>query len=938
MKKLHLIILLVSVAMSSLAQTVGEAFYIYRNDGEFNAFFRDEVDSIAYSNYDTDSIYFDEAVMQVVYTQDSIYRIPLAAIDSVGFVQPKTVFQEDTHDLSNELRDYVMSVDSMTIYLRSDTPFRLLPKIGDKLAHLGFSDLFPDGFVGEVVNVSASGDKISIDCKGIPIEDAVKKFYGVYRLTAVADASRQVNIRRADSKVIFDRVIHVGTIPIKVNLNWFKDIWKEKEFLEGLKYGAKGELQIEAEPIFDIKVAFCKDDFVGIIPFYNAHVVSDFSLTEDVKIMGEIKGEKKYPFKLPSVLDKLKDYPIGPGVTFYVDGGIKFEGNGDVGIGASFEQSGRFSLDINFYPIPPYGYPLAFLPLNTLNHKASMRGHKEEWLYLLGEFEYTFGFYFEFGFGFVNHKISKIGAEFSAGVKCDGMVKFNPFAWEKSERTTDFYESCSESKLDFDIYLGSEGLIACFDERLKFSKEGKINLPWFHDESFLLPTFSNVKLSPIGGSLLASSDVSGKCLFPLQLGFALFDEKGDLEQLKDYKNVKYWTSKSFSNYTISFDNIPMDAKYTTYPTINFLGRDILASPSAEMWLDFPVTLSDFKVTKSQYQKGAFTNDGKTYDYRFDVSVTAKLDNSEGVADWGYVYRDPNGQEAFISLKQFGNSKKDDRWAYFRNGTPPFTCTLYGYVKYVGSDEPVYGEPHDYPLEYSLTLCPDENHPHMIDLGLPSGTKWACCNIGASEPKEVGGYYAWGELETKSQYGDETYKYFIKYVNSQYGDWFVPVYTYIGTDISGTDYDVAHVKWGNGWRMPTMDEMKELKNYCSSSWFNLNGKEGRLYIGQNGNMIFLPAGGWYTNTFSSSNNYWSSTLDPGQTNCESSKYGWWPYVLDIDANDNYDYYCTRGGGIPVRPITSGNVGYSRKNLYRNAKQMETNKEWRPVIENGIVIKY
>lgn len=174
------------------------------------------------------------------------------------------------------------------------------------------------------------------------------------------------------------------------------------------------------------------------------------------------------------------------------------------------------------------------------------------------------------------------------------------------------------------------------------------------------------------------------------------------------------------------------------------------------------------------------------DYRFDVSVTAKLDNSEGVADWGYVYRDPNGQEAFISLKQFGQSKTDDRWAYFRNGTPPFTCTLYGYVKYVGSDESLRGEPHDYPLEYSLTLCPDENHPHMIDLGLPSGTKWACCNVGASNPEDYGNYYAWGETQPKSVYNSVTYLYCTG--QDIDGDGWIDKnlsFVNIGSDIAGT---------------------------------------------------------------------------------------------------------------------------------------------------------
>ena len=52
------------------------------------------------------------------------------------------------------------------------------------------------------------------------------------------------------------------------------------------------------------------------------------------------------------------------------------------------------------------------------------------------------------------------------------------------------------------------------------------------------------------------------------------------------------------------------------------------------------------------------------------------------------------------------------------------------------------------VQQIFLICPDNNHPHMIDLGLPSGTKWACCNVGASSPEKAGGYYAWGETEEK----------------------------------------------------------------------------------------------------------------------------------------------------------------------------------------------
>ena len=51
---------------------------------------------------------------------------------------------------------------------------------------------------------------------------------------------------------------------------------------------------------------------------------------------------------------------------------------------------------------------------------------------------------------------------------------------------------------------------------------------------------------------------------------------------------------------------------------------------------------------------------------------------------------------------------------------------------------------------SYLSCPDNHHPHLINLGLPSGTLWACCNVGATTPEGSGGYYAWGETEEKSE--------------------------------------------------------------------------------------------------------------------------------------------------------------------------------------------
>lgn len=141
-------------------------------------------------------------------------------------------------------------------------------------------------------------------------------------------------------------------------------------------------------------------------------------------------------------------------------------------------------------------------------------------------------------------------------------------------------------------------------------------------------------------------------------------------------------------------------------------------------------------------------------------------------------------------------------------------------------------------------CPDNNHPHKIDLGLPSGTKWACCNVDATYPEESGGLYAWGETQTKSMYSWDTYLY----GNSK--DDVVD----IGLDISGTSYDVAHVKWGSRWKMPTHEQYQELYNNTTSQLTTQNGVKGCWLVSANGNSIFLPVEPYANFAF-----YGSSTL-------------------------------------------------------------------------------
>ncbi len=203
------------------------------------------------------------------------------------------------------------------------------------------------------------------------------------------------------------------------------------------------------------------------------------------------------------------------------------------------------------------------------------------------------------------------------------------------------------------------------------------------------------------------------------------------------------------------------------------------------------------------------------------------------------------------------------------------------------------------LDPDISPTPEEHE--WVDLGLPSGTLWATCNIGASSPEEYGDYFSWGETDPKEVYDWSTYKWcegsedtLTKYcTNSGYG------IVDNKTELEPED-DAAFVNWGPSWRIPTNDQLKELGDKCTLTWTTMNGVEGRLITGPNGNSIFLPATGfhWHESVkyVGIYGNYSSRTLRPNYSN---NAFG-----LSFNSEHVYmEYYCDfwRYYGYTVRPV-------------------------------------
>lgn len=200
--------------------------------------------------------------------------------------------------------------------------------------------------------------------------------------------------------------------------------------------------------------------------------------------------------------------------------------------------------------------------------------------------------------------------------------------------------------------------------------------------------------------------------------------------------------------------------------------------------------------------------------------------------------------------------------------------------------------HDFVME-TITF-PDNR---WVDLGLPSGILWAAYNVGATSPEEYGDYYAWGEIEPKSNYNADNYKY-----SSTDSDGYLTG-SYIGSDISETKYDVAYIVWGEGARMPRDSDFEELIRVCSWRHEIYKNIFGVWFDGPNGNSIFLPMAGTRIrdeyDSLGEDGFYWSSNY----YRAEDSDYA---SLLKFDGGDIGDICFGLGGmrryeGASIRPV-------------------------------------
>ena len=827
-------------ALTGFAQQpqTGDVIYVYQKNGDIQSFLREEITDIGYSNYDTLGVVHDEVVSQIISLGEEAHIIPLADIDSISFVTPATVYQPGVIRIEQGLMDYVERSDSLTIYFAANTPQNLLPKVGDKLVTLEMNDKFEAGIVGIVKSVNGT----TVECDDIDLEEIFVTYYN----TTVADLVNEdeaATRTRGEGK---EKKLTLPTVSWAIGAEFSREIKSVDDL--AWKVGLKGEVSLT--PTFRVKVS----TLVNNGKQFNGYIKTNLQLQEAISLSGGLEWSKEFGAKIFK-------RPVAPLCFFYLKPGV-------------FLKAGA-TLSFNWIWTQNLNYTFNF----DCNNKRKEQPVKASWIADKPTKDYDFqtmlsgslswGVFFEAGVACVSEELGKIAFHTELGDEVVGNTVLYNNDLRDASLDTKLYEFLKGRTVELNAYTGSTLQAKVFDNQVDFPVgiSTKYNVATYS----VVPTFSSVSFERDGNNGTASAKISGNCIIPLKTGFIVSDKKNN-------KLDSWTTEKAYSNgggeMNHTFNYLEEDQEYVLNPKIDIFGFDLKANPAAGMEADvFPVQIINFEQTDANYSEvKGYTFEGIGYYYKFNATTTVELDkDAKKIKDWGYIYHDIYNIDKKISCANLGsNPYADKRYAYYYD-EPERTVSLTAYVQYEGDDDIKKGGTHTFTVRYGG--CPDNNHPHMIDLGLPSGTKWACCNVGASYPESYGNYFAWGETKPKSDYSTRNYQHWVDldgdglltYSFSDSYHWVTREYTNIGSDIAGTVYDAATANWGAPWRMPSEDQIKELIWYTSRKLTSQKGVNGLKFVGVNGGFIFLPSAGYYVGDENRSLNlrgfYLGSTVNP-----------------------------------------------------------------------------
>lgn len=519
--------------MVSFSQSqTDDAFYVYRNDGVFNAFFYSEVDSITYSFFDKDSNECTTPVTQEIWTSDSIYRIPLNVIDSVSFVKPKTSYKANVIKLDDRYIPYILSSDNLSICFKQDLPKSLIPRKDDILLYEGFCDTFPDGFAGRVVSVS---DEINVKCDSVEFEDIYDELilFGDYVLTT---SSKESGYRLIPSKIAGEIPSYI-TVPLNYSVG---PISIDGSLTQGVKVRIIIRLQNGLSPFIEFQV---KDDMIGKV---------DITVLENVSDFRQI-GNKVFGISVPiPECPAIKfEYAISPFVKPELDAGTSY--------GYEWSSKGQTSYVYN-------GDKWQYIQKPRINEQNIIAKTS-----FIGSIWY--GIVESIHIGTIKNFLS-VGTDIYIGPKISGNIDIE-------NGLTSMYDRLKDSKIDLSLRFESDIV-----SRWRLSKKNFGYVPLFNivpgveliiNERYLFPSFTKPDYNLFNTNVELFSEVSRSLLFPCSVGFRISNKDEIVDTY--YDDRTYLNDDDFSApLSTVFTGLKYDCNYRVCPMVEVLGLEFEATP------------------------------------------------------------------------------------------------------------------------------------------------------------------------------------------------------------------------------------------------------------------------------------------------------------------------------------------------------------------------
>lgn len=821
-------------------------FYTYNREGGIHTTFVNRVDSITFSRIDAEGYEHDDIVSQLIWMPDTVVRIDIAAVDSVSFRAPATIYNPEAIVLDQSpMWGYVRWADYTNISLNPSISRADLPKAGDRLVTVQTNEHFPAGFAGEVEKVTVTSDSVLVSCKVINPALVLDRHYCVGKTTEIP-----IEITKSPRRKPVDGMEY-GEAPFILGFQRDFDFtagqymskYDEDYRRAGFETAAEGSYSwymtgrvIAAARYFDKNV------------FVDAYIETDQEYKFNFNLTGGFAARTDFS-NIPAVED-LSFRSVIPQVPFLeVYGKINplVDFKADLGMEVDYEKRVGDSYHIAYNSNPN------IRSFFTTSHNDYFENLDFKFM---GEAQIKVGAEAEFAIrnaGYIDEDFGEFGlkayVEGEIGAKLSASMLFPAGSYLDHETSTSYYEEAmDESNVSLGVYgqvaAGAKG-VAMFKDPVHHQQYGgsvgvkaespEWNFPIAKRDFFPVfetPRFFGItKGNPVS---LFTSNLSNKLLLPVKVGYKVMDENND-EICKGFYDNSYRVPEDFMNYELPVEDVSMmlNRKCKAYPLFKFVNWEILATPAVDVELTVtPVTGGTDGVQSTS------------------ATLTGWVEGAQYLATPNFAGIKISTAPQLSAGSRGGNAALDE------DGNMRVTFdglkknTKYYYAAFVAvNGEFEWGETKSF-------TTPDDD---FVDLGL--SVNWASYNVGGKVETDTGMYFAWGETADKDSYS------WSNYFDSPYdadGSWVGC--SQVTSDITGGSRDAAAYIMGGTWRMPSQDEMKELVDNCDWEWTTINNVNGfKVKSRINGNYIFLPATGNFDGTSVSNKGtygaYWTGTVRP-----------------------------------------------------------------------------